>query len=506
VFKENGQFLRPVVSLGGTAFVRMVALGLCLGAAIGIVATVSPLVAGALAVAVAAVAASRGHLPALVGLTLVVTIGVPVAAAGASGNAFLSLPLGPIHPPFQVFMVIGVVALTVILATSDTLSYLLSVLRRGASGVVLLWVCACFVLFVLGVGRNGLAVSGRQFMYLFVYIWVIPVIIVSRRRASRALSAFLALVLVGSAFSALMVLAAFVVPPLHVYFFSSTEWAGTARIYFGDASVYVLVLPIALVLAGNKSAGRLRVLGLVSSLLMIAGIVAAQTRAQMAACLFNVILVILLPGMGRLGVRRWRILGSSALIVLILVIALAMAGSLGIRNASVLPQELSERFGSLISEGSGDTNYQIRRITVGVAMHRWQRDPVTIASGQGLGATIGIYAPGNPTPHLNIWVDSVWATLAVQGGLIAMTTFALVLIGALVSFVRVARSPVDSLERLIGRALALSLPGLAFDSTFFTQHLLTTPGVIVALCTLLAAADVVWCSHRNTIEGGSSPP
>ena len=311
-------------------------------------------------------------------------------------------------------------------------------------------------------------------MYFSVYLWVVPVILLARRRAARALSAFLALVLVGATLCGALALAAFAAPPLRAFFFSATEWARSARIYFDAASVYVLVLPIALLLAGSKSAGRLRLLGLVSSLFMIGSMVVTQTRTLMAATAVNVILVALLPGMWKLGVRRWRIAGSVALIVLVFVIALPVAGSLGMRSATILPQELAQRF-SWIDSVTSDPNYEYRQVQVDIAMGKWQESPVTIVSGQGLGAAMGMPGRAPESP----WVDNAWATLAAQGGLIALAPFALVLVGAFVSFVRVARSPAEPLERLIARALAVSLPLLLVDSTLFTMHLIHSPGVVV---------------------------
>ena len=497
---KNAQSLRSDASIGRTPFVLLVVLGLCFGVAVGILSTVSLPAAGALAVIVVTVVLTRG-LPDLAGLALILVIGVPITAAGDSGNSFLSIPLGPINPPFQILVVIGIAVLTVLMATDESLAYLLAVLRRGASGMVIIWVTACIVLLLLGEGRNGLAAAGRQFMYFSVFLWVIPVILVSRRRAARALSAFLALVLVGATLCGALALAAFAAPPLRAFFFSATEWARSVRIYFDGASVYVLVLPVALLLASSKSAGRLRLLGLVSSLFMVGSMVVTQTRTLIAAAAVNVILVALLPGMWKLGVRRWRIVGSIALIVLVFVIALPIAASLGMRSATVLPRELSQRF-SWVDSISSDPNYQYRQVQVDIAMSKWQTSPVTIVSGQGLGAAMGM--PGRAPD--SAWVDNAWATLAAQGGLIALTPFALVLVGAFVSFIRVARSPADPLERLIARALAVSLPLLLVDSTLFTMHLIHSPGVIVALCTLLAAADVVWCFHRGATTRAPAAP
>jgi hypothetical protein len=502
---RNAPALRPVVSVEGTPFALLVVLGLGFGAAVGIVAAVSPPLAGALTVVAAAVAFSRGRLPDLAGLGVILIVGVPVAAAGESVDTFLSVPLGPIHPPFQILLALGITVLSVVLASNETLSYLLSVLRRGASGMVLVWVLACIAFFMLGASRNGFAPAGRQFMYLSVYLWVVPVIIVSRRRAAHALSGFLALILIGTTLSALISLATFAFAPLRAYFFSVTQWAESVRVPWSATSVYVLVLPVALLLASSKSAGRLRLLGRISSPLMVGAVLLTQFRAVIAACVLNVILVILLPGAWRLGVRRWRVLGGLGLIALMLVVALVTAGSLGVRSATVLPQELSQRLGSLAS-GSSDHNYQTRQLTNDIALSRWQADPISIISGQGLGASIGFYAAGSSTSYdRTLWADNAWVTLAVQGGLIALAIFALVLIGAFVSFLRAARSPADPQERLIARALMYSLPGLLFSSLFFS-HLLQAPGLVVALCTLLAAADVVWCAQRDPNNGRSPRP
>jgi O-antigen ligase len=496
---KNAFSLRSEASIGRTPFVLLAVVGLCFGVAVGVLSTVSPPAAGALAVIALTVVLARG-VPDLAGLALILVIGVPITAAGDSGNSFLSIPLGPINPPFQILVVIGIAVLTVVMASDETLSYLLAVLRRGASGTVLIWLTACLVLLLLGAGRNGLPAAGRQFMYFSVYLWVVPVIIVSRRRAPHALSVLLALVLVGASLCGALALAAFAVAPLRAFFFSATEWARSARIYFDGASVYVLVLPLALLLAGSKSAGRLRLLGLVSSLLMIGSMVVTQTRTLMAAAVLNVILVALLPGMWKLGVRRWRILGSVALIVLVFVIALPIAAALGVRSATILPQELAQRF-SWVDSISSDPNYQYRQVQVDIAMSKWRTSPATIVSGQGLGAAMGM--PGRAPD--SAWVDNAWATLAAQGGLIALAPFALVLVAAFVSFVRVARSPADPLERLIARALAVSLPLLLVDSTLFTMHLIHSPGVIVTLCTLLAAADVVWFFHRRATTSVPAP-
>jgi hypothetical protein len=491
------RLLRPDLRARGTPLVPLVALSLCLGVAIGILAIVSLPAAVAVAVVVAIVAFARGRLSDLAGLALILAVGVPLTAAGQSADTFLSIPLGSIHPPFQIVLVVGVAVLAVLLATDQSLSHLVQVLRRGASGTVVLWLMACSILLLLGVGRNGFATAGRQFMFLSVYVWIVPVIIFSRERAEHALRSFLALTLVGVTLCGLYSLTIFAVAPLRQFFFAATQWADSVRIYFGNTSAYVLLLPVALLLAGSKAAGRLRLLGLVSALFMVASMMVSQTRAVIVACVFNVVVVILVPGMWRLGVRRWRILGIASLLTLLLVAAIVTAGSLGVRSAAVLPQELSHRFSTLVSV-SDDTNYQTRLVTNEMAMSRWLESPTTVISGRGLGAPIGYYDPGSATPYdVTIFVDNAWATLAVQGGLIALAAFALMLVGAFVSFVRVARLPIDSTQRLMARALVLSFPAFAFESTMTTSHLLLAPGVVVALCTLLAAADAVWWRHRG---------
>lgn len=492
---RGAQSLDPGAKTGRRPVALLVVLGLCFGAVVGVLSTVSVPAAAGLAALVVILVLARG-LSDLAALALILVIGVPITAAGDSGNSFLSVPLGPVNPPFQILLVLGLAVLSIALASDDTLAYLLAVLRHGASGTVVVWTVACVVLLLLGAGRQGLPPAGRQFMYFTAYLAVVPVIILVRRRAPQAVSVVLALVLVGAALCGFLSLAAFAIPALRSFFFSATEWARSARIYFDGASVYVLVLPVALLLAGMKSAGRLRLLGLVSSLLMIGSMVVTQTRTLMAAAVLNVILVALLPGMWRLGVRRWRIAASVALIVLIFVVALPIAGALGVRSATILPRELAQRF-SWVDSVSSDPNYRYRAVANDIALEKWLESPVTIVSGQGLGAAMGV--PGRAAD--SAWVDNSWSTLAAQGGLIALATFALVLGGAFVSFVRVARSPADPLERLIARALAVCLPLVLVDSTLFTMHLIHTPGVMVALAALLAAADVAWWQQRGADAG-----
>jgi len=234
---------------------------------------------------------------------------------------------------------------------------------------------------------------------------------------------------------------------------------------------------------------------------MIAALAIAQSRTTIAVAALNVFLVVLVPGLRNVGIKRTRMLASALVIGIVLFLALAAASLLGFQEAEMLPHELSQRLTSIASFSRVDT-YQGRQYTNSVAFKRWLATPGTFLRGEGLGAQVSYYDPVTRRPFdEGPFIDSVWATLAVKGGLVALGLFAAVLIAAFAAFVRAARRASDPLDRVVWWAIALAFPGLTLESTLMTNHLLAVPAVVATISTLVAVADL--CVLQEARVGAS---
>lgn len=440
--------------------------------------------------------AIHARLTLLACATFVFIVGAPVlylggASGGSSANPLLSLPLGSSHPPLQVLLPLLMACAAVLTASSLSLSRLRRVFRRGVSGVLLLWVFVTAVLFVFGASTNGVLAAGRDLLFMTMYVWVVVPILVFGRMAERAISFFLSLLLAATALSAAVTVLVFAVPPLQSLAVSGTSFTSSVRVGFSTESVYPLALPVGLLMLGRRGTkGRARALWMTSCILMVAALVIGQTRTTIAVAVLNVFLVALVPGLRKIGIERWRMIVSAIAIGVVLAMALVAANLLGLQAAQTFPQELSHRLVDIVSY-SHENTYQSRGYTNSVAFGRWLASPESFLVGEGLGSPLRYYNPVTHSPFAEgPFIDSVWATLAVKGGLVALGLFASVLVAAFAAFVRAALRASDPVRRVVWWALVLSFPGVVFESTAMTNHLLAVPAMVVTVSTLVAAADL----------------
>jgi hypothetical protein len=479
------------------------------GLAIGAVASVSGPAALALAALPIVLVVVRLKLPLLAQATLLFCVGVPVlyigsSGSGAEGNPVLRLPLGSASPPLQVIFPMLMALAVVVLADRQQWARLWVVVNRGMSGVLLVWVFAAGLLMLYGATTNGVMAAGRDFLYTTAYVWVVVPIMLFGALRERATPFFLRLVVIATATSAGLAVLIFAVRPLRSLFVPGTGLVQYTRVGFSTGSVYLIALPVCLLMvARTGTSRRAKALWWTSSLLMLAAMSMSQGRTAIAVLAVNVTLVMLIPGLKAVGIERGRMLVGALVIAVALTTGLITASLLGYQQAKLLPQELSQRLSSIASFSRVDT-FQGRVYTNAVAFRRWTADPGTFVRGEGLGAQVRYYDPVTRRAFdEGPFIDNVWATLAVKGGLLALTAFAGILAAALAAFVRAARRAADPLNRVIWWALALSFPGLIIESTAMTNHLLAVPAVVVAVATFVAAADL--CALRRELpdEGGA---
>jgi len=162
--------------------------------------------------------AIRRKLTVLARATLLLAVGVPVLFVGASADPLLGLPLGATRPPLQVVLPLLMAIAALALASDSQLSRLWFTLNHGASGVLLVWVLAAFVLFVYGAANNGLIAAGRDLLYMTMYAWVVVPILLFGWMRERALSLLLPLLVSATTISASLAVLIFAVSPLRSLF------------------------------------------------------------------------------------------------------------------------------------------------------------------------------------------------------------------------------------------------------------------------------------------------
>jgi len=235
---------------------------------------------------------------------------------------------------------------------------------------------------------------------------------------------------------------------------------------------------------------------------MISALAMAQGRTAIGVLAINVVLIALIPGLKSVGIRRARMVAGVIVIGIVISLALVTASLLGYQQARLLPQELSQRLTSIVAFSRVDT-FQGRSYTNAVAFRRWLATPSTFLRGEGLGAQVRYYDPVTRRAFdEGPFIDNVWATLAVKGGLVALGSFAAVLVAAFAAIVRAARRASDPMNRVVWWAIALAFPGLLLESSAMTNHLLAVPAVVVTVSTLVAAADL--CAQHDVQPAGRS--
>jgi len=281
-----------------------------------------------------------------------------------------------------------------------------------------------------------------------------------------------------------------------VYASPTDTYAASMRVGFGNGTVLMLTIPLALVLAGVQGLRqRRRVLLTLALAIMCAGALVSQSRTLLVLLALNIAVTgVVLWRTGRAGhVRRSF---PAALAALAVVFAgWLVAGLVQFDAAANVPQQALGRI-AVLTQFDSDPNYMTRSRTWDATIDTWTHDGQSLLLGRGLGAQLPLVSPyGGLVTWVNR-VDNVWAVLALKGGLAALAIFAALLVCLQVVFVRAARHSARRHEGTLWSVAASCFPGLAL-TTLVTNHLLYVPGLTVVLVTMGMLAAMASASGRS---------
>lgn len=459
------------------------ASALLLGLLLGSAASVSLMAALGLTAMLLLLSAVAVDLRGLALSVLVFVVGVPVAGA-------LGVPLALARPSLQLLLPLAVVAAAVLTATRDSVGQLFYRLQHGASGTLLLWGLSVVAFFAYGVMEHGAVAAGRDLLILSLYTWVIVPLLLFGRPGG--LVVLLRGIILAMATSAGIALLLFVVPGLRPHFLSEPLDLVTNRVSFGAADVYIIGLPVCLILLSQEGVrGRDRAALVFSMVLMIAATAVSQNRVLMVTISLNLFLVVFGPRLWSSGLRRWRLIEQTTLVVVVLLTLFGALVWLGPESSRTLPRLLTTRVVEVFSYQQVGS-FQTREYTNAVASERWVASTRTFLFGEGIGARLVYINPATrrPATEPGPFIDSVWLSIAVKGGLVLLSVWSLALVACFASLIRAARRWRGTSEGSIWLATALCFPAFVFGTTVMTHHLLSKEAVVVAFTTIIAAADL----------------
>lgn len=473
------------------------AIALLFGLLLGGLASVSLTAALGLSGVVLLVSAIAVDLSGLALTVLVFAVGVPATTSA------LNIPLGIARPSLQLLLPLAVAVAAAMTAPTEAVEQLLYRLRHGASGMLLLWVLSALAFFAYGAMEHGVSAAGYDLMVLSLYVWVIvPLLLFGR---PDELSLLLRAIVLAMAISACIALLLFAAPGLRHLFLSEPLDVITNRVGFGAADVYIVGLPVCLILLSREGiGGKDRLALLLCSVLMVAATAVAQNRVLMVTIILNVALVFVAPRLWKGGLRRWRLVEQATLAVVVLVALFATMTWLGPESSRSLPTVLAQRLAEALSYQQVNS-FQTREYTNAVAYERWRADTRTLLFGEGLGARFVYINPvtRRPATDPGPFIDSVWMSLAVKGGLVLLAFWALALVACFASLIRAAKRSQGTVEGSIWLTSALCFPAFVFGTTAMTHHLVSKEAVVVAFVTIVAAADL---SALNRATGSQPEP
>lgn len=470
---------------GARSWVVLAAGGaLLFGLLLGGLASVSLTAALGLSGLVLLVSAVAVDLTAFALAVLVFAVGVPAT------TGFLSIPLAGVRPSLQLLLPLAVAVAAALTASTGALEQLLHRLRHGASGVLLLSVLSALVFFAYGAMEHGVSAAGYDLMVLSLYVWVIVPLLVFGQPGGSSL--ILRAMVLAMAISAGIALVLFAVPGLRHLFLSEPLDLITNRVGFGAGDIYIVGLPVCLVLLSRDGIARKdRLALLLCSVLMIAAVAVAQNRVLMVTIILNVALVFVAPRLWKSGLRRRRLVEQAVVAMVVLVALFAAAAWLGPESARSLPMVLTQRLGEVLSYQEVGS-YKTREYTNAVAFERWSNDTRTVLFGEGLGARFVYINPvtRRPATAPGPFIDSVWMSMAVKGGLVLIASWTAALVACFAGLIRAAKRSPGAMERSVWLTCALCFPAFVFGTTAMTHHLLSKEAVVVAFATVVAAADL----------------
>lgn len=425
---------------------------------------------------------------------------VIVAPSGGAAAALWRPQVTVFDTTFDVMLLLPalVIALTVALAVvlPKAHSYELPKAARVLIAAVALWLGAGIILAVEGALNNGLSVSLLEFEYVLQWGWCAVPLLAFARGRPWSLHKTLGAVVLGSAlYSAAMIM--FAVAPVGLL---ASAVASSGRVGFSNGGVLPLTLPLALCLAASPDERVMsRWVAALAGTFMTGALVLSQSRVFLAAALVNCLLVWFVIGRpGRQGARE-RVATTVIATVAVLTLVLVLLFAAGVPRLQEVPSQLAQRFFS--SSGlSQDGTLLVRQYTNDAAFARWGGNVGSLTRGSGLGTLMGFYSPYGRLAYNSLFVDNVWAILAVKGGLLALASFAALLAVVFWALVRAARRAVLPLDRRVWRAVAVSFPVFLVSSTLFTSHLYGVSATVLTVASLGALASLERGASRRCVS------
>lgn len=478
---------------GGTWRPLMWALGLAIGA--GMMTAYRPSLGLALAATILAVGVTRARLAEWTFLTILVAVGIPIILVrGSSPQPSIDVAGYSLQP--QVVLIYVTTALGVVALLGPGSTGRFARLAGRYSIVFVGWSLLMVVMLAYQVVNGSVdSTAIKECAYYAVPVFVVVPFALARRSPESTVRLLLGALLCAATLIAVIALAVYASPSARAAIYSGTSWADTARVGFGNGSIFALSVPLSVVVLGSQGLRGWRLAGLVISMVVTMGALAvSQGRVGILAVAINVTLVLLLPRLRRFSARRDRsliaVLGALAAVGLLVLVGAAF----GIGALSALPSELGDRM-SRVWTFSEDTSFQGRAQTNRIALQEWRATPGVFVRGRGFGARIGRYAGGSSVSYVHFTtVDNSWVTVAAKGGLVMVLFMGATLLAAFLSFVRAARRARDDTARAVWVALAVSFPAFLVEATMMSSHYPVVPGVILAVACLTAAADLTCTS------------
>lgn len=364
--------------------------------------------------------------------------------------------------------------------------------------IAMLWLGFSLVSFVEGANNSGLVDALRDLQYILLYMVIIVIPMIYLYKQDRSFSV-VQIMIVGLLLHASLSISVSLFPDtLRLAIYDNSMWPDSTRVGFSTSSLFALFIPLCLVLLSNGILrGKWKVVGLLAVALMSIAIFVSQGRVLTLVTVLNTVLVIFGPRLRLIKLNKIKMAIYSLLVAFVLILVGIVLLTYGNLFISTLFNESSARFTSVLSYSSDSSMLEkdllVRSISNQAAWKRWQSGYILV--GEGLGAQIDLYTPGGAVAQRGMFIDNLWATLAVKGGLLAVLIFSLLLITAFIQIYRAAKTYKDERMRLVWRSILFSFPGFIVLTTSFSAHLLMGPSVILTLSTLSAFATVCGVHH-----------
>ncbi len=373
-------------------------------------------------------------------------------------------------------------------------------LNSPMAKLTMLWLGLSFVFFIEGANNFGLVDALRDLQYILLYMLIVIIPMIYLYKQDRSFSV-IQIIIVGLLLHALLSIFVALFPDtLRMAIYDNGIWPDSMRVGFSTSSLFAIFVPLCLVLLSNGILrDKWKIVGILAVALMSIAIFVSQGRILTLVTVLNTVLVIFGPRLRLIKLNKVKTAIYSLLVTLVLILVGVVLLTYGSLSISTLLDEFSTRFTPILSYSSDSSMLEkdllVRSISNQAAWQRWQSGH--ILTGEGLGAQLDLYTPGGDVAQRGMFIDNLWATLAVKGGLLAVLTFSLLLMTAFIQIYRAAKTYKDEHMGLVWRSILLSFPGFVVLTTFFSAHLLMGPSVILTLSTLSVFATVCGVDHAS---------